>query len=98
VGRGGRTRGRSRRRFGRCSVRIVVHLHRTLTKEEAIRKPIIGEMIREHTGPELRERRDEGTLFSEVSIITSTSCSSSVRPSVAAAGKGDPGYGNAGDK
>jgi len=46
VGRGRRTRDRSRHRFGRYSVRIVVHLHRTLTKEEAIRKPIIREIIK----------------------------------------------------
>ena len=53
AGRGRQTRDRSRRRFGRCSVRIVVHLHGTLTKEEAVRKPIIEEIIRECTGPEL---------------------------------------------
>jgi len=38
AGRGRRTRDRSRRRFRRCSVRIVVYLHRTLTKRRSSQK------------------------------------------------------------
>jgi len=55
-----------------------------------IRKTIIKEKIQRHIGPELRERRLEGTLFSKASIITSTSCSLSVWPLVAAAGEERP--------
>jgi len=89
VGRSGQTRCRGRRQLGRHSTCIVIHLHRTLAGE-AIRKIIIREIIRRHTGPELREERPEGTLFSEASIITSTLCSSLVQLSVAVVGEGRP--------
>jgi len=89
AGRSRRTGYRSRRQLGRCSTHIVVYLHRVLAAE-IIRKTIIKEMIWRHTGLELRERRPEGMLFSEASMITSISCSSSVWPSVAVAGEGRP--------
>jgi len=67
VGRGRRTRDRSRRRFGRYSVCIVVYLHRTLTKEEAIRKPIIREIIKGmyRTGTTRKKGRRDVVLGSE---------------------------------
>jgi len=89
AGRSRQTGCRSRHQLGKCSTCIVVHLHRALAAE-IIKKTIIKEIIWRYTGPKLRERRPEGTLFLEASMITSTSCSSSVWPSVAVAGEGRP--------
>jgi len=89
AGRSRQTGCRSRCQLRRCSTCIIVYLHRGLAAE-IIRKTIIKGIIQRHTGPELRERRPKGILFSEASIITSTLCLLSVWPLVAAAGEERP--------